>query len=423
MTASIQQGPALAALAARDAGATSANCRSRCRRANTGRSVAANRRRYASRSGRRWVWPATVVAVLGVVAAGCGGHEDAATVDIRPVRYAQAFVVDGDRTRTFPGVARAASEQDLAFRVAGTVTAVEVDVGSVVRQGQVLARLDAGDLELRRQQAAAGLAQAHAQARNAASVYERAVGLYESGNASMSDLDAARASFESANALETSAKTALRLAEQQVAYARLSAPVDGTVSRVVVDVNEAVGAGQPVVVIIDTGKRPEVQVTVPGAFVGGLRAGRPAEVVFDALGDMVLGASVSEVGAAAAGAGGFPVMVRLDEGAYAEQVRPGMAAAVSFRVESRPGAGGVLVPPRAVGQDQRGRFVYALKASDSGRTATAERRRVETGALTPEGLVIVLGVDAGEFVATAGLRTLTSGQQVRLLEPASDPPE
>ena len=365
---------------------------------------------------RRVARAVTAIPLAAGLAAGCGDEDATPAAEIRPVRYSQAFVAGSDRTRTFPGIAQAASEQDLAFRVAGTVTAVEVDVGSVVRRGQVLARIDSGDLELRRQQAEAGLAQARAQARNAEASYERVVALYESGNASMSDLDAARASYESANASEASTATALRLAEQQVAYTRLLAPVDGSVSRVGVDVNEAVGAGQTVVVIIDTGGNPEVQVTVPEVFIGGLRAGRPAQVVFGALPDGSFGASVTEVGTAAAGAGGFPVIVRLDEGTTATGVRPGMAAEVTFSIEGRPGTGGVLVPPQAVGQDQRGRFVYVLNRSGTGDIATAERRAVETGALTPEGLEVLDGVADGEYVATAGLRTLGAGQQVRLLE-------
>ena len=354
-----------------------------------------------------------VVLLAAGLGAGCGGEEAVPAPVIRPVRYAQAVVAGLEQSRTFAGVARAASEQELAFRVGGTVTAVEIAVGSPVRRGQVLARLDSGDLELRRQQAAAGLAQARAQARNARASYERAAALWERDNASMSDLDAARASYESAEASVTSAATALRLAEQQVAYTRLLAPADGSVSRIAVEAHEAVGAGQTVLVVIDTGGRPEVEVTVPEDFIGALRTGRPAQVVFGARPGRIYGATVSEVGPAAAGAGGFPVIVRLDDAAG---VRPGMAAEVTFRMESGAGSAGVvLVPPEAVGQDQRGRFVYVLVTSDTGHVATAERRTVKTGVLTPDGLEILQGVGDGEYVATAGLRTLAPGQPVRLL--------
>lgn len=354
-----------------------------------------------------------MIAGLGT---GCGSEEEVALPEIRPVRYAQAFVAGGNQTRTFPGVARAASEQHLAFRVSGTVTTVEVTVGSIVRRGRVIMQLDSGDLELRRQQAEAGLAQARAQSRNAKANYERVVALYENGNTSMSDMDAARASYESTNASQVSAETALRLAEQQVAYTQLVAPIDGSVSQVAVDVNEAVGTGQPVVAIIDTGGNPEVQVTVPEVFIGGLHRGYPADVVFGALENGDFTASVTEVGTSATSAGGFPVIARLHDRANLTRVRPGMAAEVTFRITGDSDVSGVLVPPQAVGQDHKSRFVYVLNRSDSNNIATAERRPVEIGSLTPEGLEILGDVTDGEYVATAGLRTLVTGQQVRLLD-------
>jgi len=355
--------------------------------------------------------PLVCLAVL----AACGGDGDTPDSVIRPVRYAEALVAGGERTRTFVGIARAASQQDLSFRVAGAVTAVEVDMGTRVRRGQILMRLDAGDLELRRQQSEAGLAQARAQARNAQASYERVAALYESGNASTSDFDAARAAYESGNASVTSAQTALRLAEQQVAYTSLVAPIEGSVSRVMVEANEAVGAGQTVVVIIDLGRNPEVEVLVPEAFIGSIRSGQGAEAVFGAVPGERFHATVTEVGTAAAGAAGFPVVVGLNDGENASRVRPGMAAEVTLHIEGNAVGTGVLVPAEAVAQDHLGPFVYVLVPKDTGDVATAVRRAVEVGALAPMGLEIVSGLGSGEYVATAGLRTLTPGTLVRLL--------
>ena len=361
-------------------------------------------------------WTSIIFLIAILLVCGCGGQPDAVDLDIRPVRFVEAMASGRERTRTFPGTSRAASEQELAFRVSGIVTTVEVDVGSTVRRGQVLVRLDSGDLILRQQQAEAGLAQARAQSRNAKANYERVVALYETGNTSLSDMDAVRASFESANASEVSAETALRLAQQQVAYSQLLAPISGSVSQVRVDINETVTAGQTVVVLIDTGQNPEVQVTVPEAFVGGLSSGQPAQVMFGALSGPPFNGLVTEVGSAATGAGGFPVIVQLTENDQLRSIRPGMAAEVTFRVEGQIESSGALVPPQSVQQDHLGRFVFVLINPDEANIATAERRTVVTGSLTPDGLEILDGVRDGEYVATAGLSTLVSGQQVRLLQ-------
>ena len=357
-----------------------------------------------------------LIALLLVMAAmGCGGEDNREPdVVIRPVRYTQVFAAGSERARTFTGTAQAASEQNLAFRVAGTVQQVRVDVGDRVRRGQTLAWLDPSDYQLQQQQADAALAQARAQARNAQATYERTLALYENQNASRSDLDAARASYESANATVASSETALRLAEQQVDYTRLYAPVNGIIARVAIEANETLGAGQAVIVINSEG-RPEVEVAVPEAFIGGIRSGRPVQVAFDAVPGAPFAATVTQVGVSTMGGGTFTVTVRLDEDT--ERVRPGMAAEVAFSIQGNTSRGTdvVIVPSQAVGQDQDGRFVFVINRTEDG-LATVERRVIEIGSLTAEGIEITSGLQDGDYVATAGLRTLTAGQQVRLLE-------
>jgi len=93
----------------------------------------------------------------------------------------------------------------------------------------------------------------------------------------------------------------------------------------------------------------------------------------------------------------------------------GMTAEVTLLIEGDPGVAGVLVPPEAVDEDHLGSFVYVLVPTDAGDVATAERRAVEVGVFAPLGLEIVSGLESGEYVATAGIRTLEPGASVRLL--------
>ena len=66
--------------------------------------------------------------------------------------------------------------------------------------------------------------------RNAKAGYDRTRGLYENRNASRSDLDAARAAFESAQASVRSLAKQIELARSQLSYTRLLAPADGEMS-------------------------------------------------------------------------------------------------------------------------------------------------------------------------------------------------
>lgn len=355
------------------------------------------------------------LATVSALAWGCGAGEVEPVQTIRSVRYAHVFAAGSDRLRTFAGTAQAASQQNLSFRVGGTVTNVAVEVGRVVERGELLAQLDAGDYLLKRQQADASLAQARAESRNANASYERTLALFENQNASRSDVDAGRAQFESANASVTSAETARRLAQQEVNYTRLLAPTAGSISRVDVEANETVSPGATVVVL-ETEGLPEVEVAVPGIFIGAIQPRTQVEVTFGAIPNRTFAATITEVGVATSGAGTFPVVGQLNEDAPA--VRPGMAAQVTFSIGAAADAARsdmVIVPSQAVGQDDRGRFVFVL-VPGTGDLATAERRAVTIDALTPAGLEVTSGLADGELVATAGLRSLSHGLQVRLLE-------
>ena len=332
---------------------------------------------------------------------------------IRPVRYEQALSAGGNRARTFSGTAQAGTESSLSFKVAGTIRQVPVVVGTQVRRGNLLASIDPSDYLLVKQEALAAVQQAQAQERNAKETYDRVKGLYENQNASLSDLEAARAGHDSAVAAVELAQARLEQADLQVQYTRLYAPANGAIAQVNVEVNENVQAGQRVVVMT-SGDRPEVQVAVPEQLIAQIRIGNPVTVTFDALPGQTHDAVVREVGVAALGAATtFPATVRLVEDN--ENVRPGMAAEVTFRFSTSTGEGrGVIVPSASVNEDRQGRFVFALEPAD-GDLAIARRRAVQIGELTSEGLEVLDGLQDGELVATAGTNFLEDGQQVRLL--------
>ncbi|MBC7685715.1 MAG: biotin/lipoyl-binding protein, partial [Bdellovibrionales bacterium] len=77
--------------------------------------------------------------------------------DIRPVRAMLLAASNVGVNAEFAGEVRARVESRLAFRVPGKITARKVDPGTLVKRGQVLMQLDAGDLRLSQAQAGAAL--------------------------------------------------------------------------------------------------------------------------------------------------------------------------------------------------------------------------------------------------------------------------
>ncbi|MFN2376619.1 MAG: efflux RND transporter periplasmic adaptor subunit [Candidatus Binatia bacterium] len=397
-----------------------------------------------------------LVTLLG----GCAGDPVPVEPVLRPVRYQEVEISSRGRVRLFSGMARAGVRSRLSFRVGGAVLAVDVRAGDTVVAGQALARLDPRDYELQLQGAEASLAQAEAEARNAAAVYERVRALYENRNASRTELDGARAAAEGAAAAVRSLGKRRELAQLQVRYTVLQAPVDGAIAGVNVEVNENVAAGQPVMELT-SGSSPEVRVAMPEVLIGEVRAGDAVSARFTAIPGRAFDARVTEVAVATTGtATTFPVTVRLVE--PTTLVRPGMAAEVTFVFGSASQVERIHAPSVAVGEDRHGRYVFVVEpeagnaagqapragvpandratesatapvsgaAGNGNATATASaasptgvvrRRAVIVGDLTERGLEILSGLTPGDLLVTAGVRRIEDGQRVRLLGTTTSP--
>ena len=362
----------------------------------------------------QWLRAGALLSVV-IVSVACGRDEPVAEPEIRPVRTEIVTLSGLERARTYSGTFRAGMESKLSFRVSGRVEQLPASVGRAVAPGSLLARLDSRDYDLQVQEARASLTRALASKRNADAERDRVRELYENDNASLSQWDQARAVAESASAQVESLQKRLELAQLQLDYTRLTAPVAGAIATVEVEINENVQTGQPIVTL-SSSSMTEVAVDLPGSVITAIREGAQVVVECDALPGEQFDAFVTEVGVAASGATTFPVTVQLTT--QDDRIRPGMAAEVTFRLASR-GANSdrILVPAVAVGEDRDGRFVFLAEPTERGR-AVVRRRPVVIGDLTTDGeqdLIEVLeGLNQGEIIVTAGVRRLEDGRLVRL---------
>jgi RND family efflux transporter MFP subunit len=353
-----------------------------------------------------------IVALVFATFAGC----EQAPVDeapvVRPVRYVQVVAQGESEARTYSGAARAELETDLSFRVGGTLTARPVDVGAELVGGQLVAALDSTDFEVRLDEARAGLARAEAERRNAEANYERTRDLYENQNASRTQLDSARALAESAEAQYRAASQQVEAARLQLSYTRLTAPQACTVAQTFVEINQNVSPGQAVS-RLNCGGCAEVVVSVSDTDISRVSEGMQVIATVNALPDSAIPGVVREVGVATgARSTTYPVTIGLTE--RCEEVRSGMAVDVRFRFPTAAAGGSPVVPYVAVGEDRNGHYVFVIEP-DAGGVLHANRRPVEIGDATSGGVIITAGLQTGELIATAGVRRLSSGQEVTLL--------
>ena len=344
--------------------------------------------------------------------AGCGSPaEEVAETPLRPVRTVEIGQEQAVRERVFSGLSQSSQGSRLSFKVSGNIVELPVNIGTRLQRGQLVARLDPSGFALAVEQAQANLLQAEANLRNASTNYSRVRGLYENSNASRGDLDSARAQEESARAQANASRKAVEIAELERSYTRLTANSDCSVVSVDVEVNENVNSGTTVAAV-DCGDDIEVALVIPESLIGNFEAGLGATISVDATQKTYAGI-VTEVGAGAGSIGTtFPVTVQVvNPGA---DLRPGLAAEVSFEFPNSSTESVHLVPLQALIDDHRGTYVFLAVPNEDGKTAVVTQRDVTLGEITNGGVEITSGLQSGDHVITSGVSVIRGQQQVLL---------
>ncbi len=316
--------------------------------------------------------------------------------EVRAAERAEAAETAEVRARVVPefseavGTVRSRRTARVSPRIMGTILEVRVRQGDLVKQGDLLVRLD--DREVRANLAAmqAGLVQAQARYDRAAAAYLRYSDLLKKGAATPEQMEAVTADYKAAKAGVTQAREAVRAAEIVVGYAEIRAPLTGVVAEKLADPGDLALPGRPVLVIQDPGDL-RLEADVREYLIPHLAVGVPVQVVFDAPISATFATKIEERAPEADPATRtFRVKAPLppDSGA-----RPGNFGRLRFRTGERTV---VLVPSAAV---RRIGQLETVRVVEEGRVID---RHLRTGR-DYDGMVEVLsGLDAGDRVLLGG---------------------
>lgn len=183
-------------------------------------------------------------------------------------------------TLDLPGRLEAYTQAQLYARVSGYLKDWKADIGTPVKAGQLLAEIDAPDLDQQIMEARAALASAQANLTLAQATLQRGQTLIHSGAISKADLDQRAADAANKDGLAKAAQAnldRLRVLEQ---YKRITAPFDGLVTVRSTDIGALINAGAagpPLFVVSDT-KKLRVYVNVPQNYVPSIQIGTKANI-------------------------------------------------------------------------------------------------------------------------------------------------
>lgn len=310
-----------------------------------------------------------------------------------PLATAPATFRQLPRELRLDGVVEALQQSTVSAQTHARVVELPVDVGDVVEQGQVIARLRDVDAQARSGGAQAALAAARAQFTEAELNYQRTRDIWERKLIARAQFDRAEAQYKAAKAQVAAAEAAAREAGEGVDHTVVRAPYAGIVLQRHVEVGEIATVGKPLLTGVSLAHL-RVAVDVPEQAIAALRRERQARVLLPD-GRSLPAAALRIPPGADAQSHSFRVLVELPE-AVAE-LFPGTLLKVAFASgETRA----LVVPAAAVMRRSEVTGVYVVAAD--GRVSL---RYVQLGAATAQGeLPVLSGLSPGENVALDPVR-------------------
>lgn len=348
-------------------------------------------------------------ALIGATLAGCGERQEQVAAP-RPALVIQVQPNSAADRNVYSGEVRARHEVDLAFRIGGKLITRQVEIGSVVKAGEMLARLDPADSALNADAARAQAAAGETEHRYAQAELERYAALLEKKFISQAVYDAKLNAFNAAKARYRQASSQAAVAGNLAGYATLRADRAGVITAVNADPGQVVSAGQAVFRLAQPEER-EVVVAVPENRLADLRASPEVAIRLWAEPTRIYRGKVREI-APNADAATRTFIVKTSVLGAGPEVRLGMTASVLFNGAAAPS---VLLPLAAVTREDGQASVWVVEGADN----KVAPRPVKLGSYREDGVTVVSGLSVGERIVAAGVHKLLPGQAVRPLNAAA----
>ena len=346
-------------------------------------------------------WPTlTLMTLMTLGLSGCGqgdesdeGAEDEAPAI--PVETAKPSRGDIDAMYSGTAPIEAFADATVIAKVGGEVREILAEEGDDVSSGQILARLDGDRLRLEKDQAEANL---HKLQRD----YQRNVDLKEKGLISTGDFEKIQYEMEALQAT-------FDLAELELGYTIIRAPIDGVVSERFIKIGNTIDANARTFQV--TSLEPLISyLHVPEREYRRLDPGQAASIEVDALQGMSFDANVARISPVVdPDTGTFKITIEVRD--PSRRLKPGMFGRIGIVYDSRAMA--LQIPRSAVIEEAGQSTVFLVTES------TAEKRVIRTGYSAAGNVEVLEGLTDDDEIVIVGQSNLKDGSKVSVIN-ASD---
>lgn len=333
-----------------------------------------------------------VIVTVMILTISCKNEEEHSADTAKLVKVTKVSGQQNVEYLTFNGNVKEKSLTMLSFRVGGPLVNVNVKEGDYVHEGDVLAKIDQRDYNIQ-------LANAKAQFEQVRSEYERYKELYEKEKIPANTYEKVESGYKMA-------KAGYENALNQLNDTKLKAPISGYIHQKLVENYATVGAGHPVVSIIDISKL-EIIIHVPENQVLNIEKCQNYSVSVKNANVFDLPVKLLSVNEKTGKDGLFEVKFIL-ENRDDLHIYPGMTAEV--KIACREEKNSILISSDAVLEKNNSTYVWLYNPSEQ----TVQLNEVVIASLKPEGkLEVIKGLSNGDQVIASGVHTLFEGQKVK----------
>lgn len=337
---------------------------------------------------------AALVALQGCMEQANGSVKGEAAEEVTAIPVETATVRKDSVAAFYSGTTTVESDQQatVVSQITGVVLEIRAEEGQYVEAGTVLARVEPDRYRLEVQRGDATLKRLEMD-------YQRKKELFDRKLVSAEDFERVSAEFEAQ-------KAQVALAQLDLQYTEIRAPISGYVSERLVRAGNLVELHQPVYRI--TGYDPLLAVLhVPERELSVLHPGLEVSVRLDALPGQVFSGTVTRISPVVDPATGtFRVTAEIDD--PQDLVKPGLFGRVDILYDLRENV--PVIPRTAVITEDEQNHVFVIGAEGS-----VERRAIRLGYERNGIIEVIDGVSAGEQVVTAGKGSLSDGARVEVI--------
>ncbi|MFC1843363.1 efflux RND transporter periplasmic adaptor subunit [Thermodesulfobacteriota bacterium] len=357
--------------------------------------------------------PLLVLLVLILIAVGLGARvkneksrlleekSNAVIQERPPVNVVEQELIPGvmrDRMN-LPGIVEPWENLAILAEVRGQVEEILVEEGSHVKQGDLIARLDTGDYENRRNSIKAAYNLALTNLRRLSGLHEQEI--------------IAQSRYDSAKAEVDSLEADLATAELQLKRCFITSSIAGIVNELPAKKGLYLAVGDPVATVLDIEKL-KVTVGIPESDVDAVRKIDRFEITIEALGNKEITGTKYFLAVAPESMAQI-YRLELEVENKSEEILPGMFARVEIVKEEFPDS--LAIPLYAVISRNDKHYVYVEENN------FAKLQEVKLGILDGWRIQITEGLKPGGKVIVVGQRSVDEGQRLNVVKTVTDPAE